>query len=161
MNDITPTENEAQITFGYLVMTFIIWIYNLRISFPNEEIFLAFMDITACFRWPRINPDLVGAFGFLIGSYYFAANAMVFGSVASASSWEPFRRAIECLAAVYFANKSLAIKHKYQLDMIRQTDKPGLDVAFTKAEGCAKNKGIMDSSGAPKPTPHFIYVDDD
>jgi len=91
MNDITPTENEAQITFGYVFMAFMIWIYNLRISFPDEEILLAFMDITACFRWPRINPDLVGAFGFLIGAYYFAANAMVFGSVASASSWEPFR----------------------------------------------------------------------
>ena len=113
MNDITPTENEAQITFGYVFMAFMIWIYNLRISFPDEEVLLAFMDITACFRLPRINPDLVGAFGFLTGAYYFAANAMVFGSVASASSWEPFRRAIECLAAVYFANKSLAIKHKY------------------------------------------------
>ena len=161
MNDITPTENEAQITFGYVFMAFMIWIYNLRISFPDEEILLAFMDITACFRWPRINPDLVGAFGFLIGAYYFAANAMVFGSVASASSWEPFRRAIECLAAVYFANKSLAIKHKYWLDMIRWADEPGPEVAFTKAKACTKNKGILDSSGTPKPTPHFIYVDDD
>ena len=54
----------------------------------------------------------------IIGAYYFAANAMVFGSVASASSWEPFRQAIECLAAVYFGNKSLAIKHEYWLDMV-------------------------------------------
>ena len=30
------------------------------------------MDITACFRWPHINLDLVGAFGFLIGVAIFA-----------------------------------------------------------------------------------------
>ena len=66
MNDSTPTDNEAQITFVYVFMAFIVWIYNLRISFPNEEILLTFMDITDCFRWPRINPDLVGAYEFLI-----------------------------------------------------------------------------------------------
>ena len=90
MNNSTPTDNEAQITFDYVFMAFIVWIYNLCISSPNEEILLAFMDITACFRWPCINLDLVGAFGFLIGAYYFATNYMVFGSMARASSWEPF-----------------------------------------------------------------------
>ena len=90
MNDITPNKNEAPATFDYVFMAFIVWIYNLIITFPDKGILLAFMDITACFRWPRINPDLVGAFGFLIGAYYFAANAMVFGSVASAPGREPF-----------------------------------------------------------------------
>ena len=94
MNEITPTDNEAKITFGYIFMAFITWIYNLCITHPNEDILLTFLDIMACFRWPRRNPDLVGAFGFLVGKLNFAANAMVFGSVASASSWEPFRRAI-------------------------------------------------------------------
>ena len=91
MNDVTPTEQEADITFGYIFMSFMIWIYNLRITFPDEDILLVYLDITACFRWPRGNPDLVGAFGFLIPSMaiYFAANAMVFGSMGSASSWEP------------------------------------------------------------------------
>jgi len=107
MNDITPTDNEAQITFGYVCIAFIVWIHNLRISFPNEEILFTLMDITACFIWPRINPDLVGAFGFLIGAYYFAGNAKVFGSAASASSWEPFWRAIEFLAAEFISPISL------------------------------------------------------
>ena len=161
MNEITPTANEAEITFGYIFMAFIVWIYNLRITYPNEDILLAFLDITACFRWPRINPDLVGAFGFLVGALYFAANAMVFGSVASASSWEPFRRAIQCLALTYFANKSLVVKHKYWLDMIKWADEPKPGVCFTPAKACPLNKGIMDPTGTPRHTPHFIYVDDD
>ena len=95
MNDITPTSSEPEITFGSVYMEFVTWIWNMRISYPSEDIFLAFIDISSCFRWPRIFPCLVGAFGFIIGPLFYAANAMVFGSVASASSWEPFRRAIE------------------------------------------------------------------
>ena len=45
--------------------------------------------------------------------------------------------------------------------MIQWADKLELDVTFTQAKGCTKNKGIMDSLGAPKSTPSFIYVDDD
>ena len=160
MNDITPTENEAPITFGYILMTFMIWLYNLRITFPNEEILLAFMDITACFRWPRINPDLVGAFGFVVGSLYFAANAMVFGSVASASSWEPFRRVIELLAVAFFAKKSLVDKHRDLLDMIQWDEAPPANTIFTHAAPCRLNKGIEDEAGNLRSTPHFIWVDD-
>ena len=30
-------------------------------------------------------PDLVGAFGFIIGPFFYAANAMMFGSIALAT----------------------------------------------------------------------------
>ena len=162
MNDVTPTEQEADITFGYIFMSFMIWIYNLRITFPDEDILLAYLDITACFRWPRVNPDLVGAFGFLIPSMaiYFAANAMVFGSVASASSWKPFRRVIQAAATAYFANKSLKLKHKPFLDMIRWSPVAPEGTRFVQATACSQNKGIRDEEGNLKPTPHHIYVDD-
>ena len=77
MNKVVPTENEADITFGYVYMTFFIWIYNLRILFPDEEILLAFIDILSCFCWPRIFPCLVEAFGFVIGPIFYATNAMI------------------------------------------------------------------------------------
>jgi len=86
MNQITPTENEAAVTFGYVYMAFCIWIWNLRISYPNIEILLAFIDISSCFCWPRIFPCLAAAFGFIIGPLFYAANAMVFGSIVSSSS---------------------------------------------------------------------------
>ena len=50
MNEVTPTSNDAEMTFGYIFMAFIIWIYNLQITYLNEDILLAFMDITTCFR---------------------------------------------------------------------------------------------------------------
>ena len=118
MNEHTPTENEPNITFGLVILSFCTWLWNLRISFPEEKIWLAFIDISACFHYPRIVADLCGAFGYVIGPWFFAANAMVFGSVASASSWEPFRRAIAALATACFVRPWLVKKHKELLDLI-------------------------------------------
>ena len=39
MNEITPITNKVDITFGYVYMAFCIWLYNVRSSFPPEDIF--------------------------------------------------------------------------------------------------------------------------
>ena len=54
LNQVTRTENEAQITFGRTKILFLTDIYNTRISFPNVPILLATADIKACFRYTRI-----------------------------------------------------------------------------------------------------------
>jgi hypothetical protein len=109
LNDVTTTKFEANITFGMAKLKLLQQIYNWRVSHPTSIIYLALVDITACFRFPRIHPDLTGAFGFMAEGLYFLATSMVFGSTASASSWEPFRRAI----------KSLIIDYSTRLDLIR------------------------------------------
>ena len=86
MKEVTPIEKEAPITFGRVCLAFCIWIWNLRISYPAEDIVLAFIDILSCFCWTRITPDLVEAFGFVVGTVFFTANAMVFGCTTLVSS---------------------------------------------------------------------------
>jgi hypothetical protein len=85
MNQVTPP-----VMFGLVKIQLYINIYNTRVSHPNDVILLGMADIKACFCFPRIHPDLTGAFGFMAGGYYNLATAMVFGSTTSASSWEPF-----------------------------------------------------------------------
>ena len=160
MNEVTPTDREPEITFGHMYMAFIVWIWRLRISYPNEEILLAFLDISSCFRFPRIFADLVGAFGFVIGPWFFAPNAMVFGSVTSASSWEPFRRAIMGIALAGFFTACLVKKHKALLAMVRWAPPPPPDTRFIQAQECSRNRSIVNRDGSTEPTPHHIYVDD-
>ena len=93
--DMTIMDDEALITFGNVKMQFLTDIWNTRISNPGAILLLAKADIKACYRYPRVSPDLTGAFNFLAVGYYFLATAMVFGLTASCSSWEPFQRAIE------------------------------------------------------------------
>jgi len=90
MNQVTPVNHEAPITFGHVKIQLYINIYNTCISHPYVVILLGMADIKACFCFLRIHPDLTGAFGFMAGGFYNLATAMVFGSTTSASSWEPF-----------------------------------------------------------------------
>ena len=112
MNDITPIHKESPITFGSTKIDHMVRLYNLRITYPQEEIVMAAPDIKACFRFPRMHPDLAGSFSFVVGSIFFLATAMVFGLVVSESSWEPFRRAIMAMTHVYFGKKGLEVTHK-------------------------------------------------
>jgi hypothetical protein len=90
LNHVTPTDNKATIDFGTAKTKLLTNIYNWRISFPDEVIYLALANITACFCFPRISADTAGAFGFLAEAFYFVSSSHVFGSNNSASSWEAF-----------------------------------------------------------------------
>jgi len=159
---VTPMELEMEIIFGAAFTDVCIWIWNLRISYPDEDIFLAFLDISSCFRFPRIFPDLVGAFGFIVGPMFYAANAGVFGSVASASSWEPSRVAIVALAAAFFFFPDLVAKHDWLRQKLRWSDASsplGSTTMIVRARPCTRHKGVFDSAGCRTPTKHNIYVD--
>jgi len=154
MNQVTPVNRKAPITFGHEKIQLYIDIYNTRISHPYVIILLGMADIKACFRFPRIHPDLTGAVGFMAGGFYNLATAMVFGSTTSASSWEPFRRGIEALFVAYADRPDLVIKHKYYLDMISWAEEDPT-TKITPAFPCAINKGTLDDR-----LPARIYVND-
>lgn len=160
LNEITTTEFEAAITFGTTKIKLYTFIYNLRITYPDEVILLATADIKACFRYPRIAADLVGAFAFLAQNLLFLANSQVFGSNTSCPSWEPFRRAIEIMSAIYYDKEGLVEKHKQLLDMLTWEVNPVPKEGLTKAIKCEINQGVLDSNGREKPPPTYIYVDD-
>ena len=68
---------------------------------------------------------------------------MVFGSIASAFSWEPFCRAIKAMSVVYANRPDLVLKHQKYLDMIQwATIDPS--AKLTKAIPCSINKGGLD-----------------
>jgi hypothetical protein len=159
MNLITPTINEAPITFGHVKMQMYIDICNTCISYPKSTILLAAADIKACFRFAHLHADLTGAFGFFAGGYYNLATAMVFGSTASTSSWEPFRWAIEALSILYLNQPELVKKHHKYLTMLSWAT---VDDTVDISPVCSGeiNSGIMDESGNPILLPARIYVDD-
>ncbi len=104
MNEATPIDRETSVMFGLVFLNFYTWIWNTRISYPDKDIYLAFIDILSCFRFPRVFPDLIGAFGFLIGALYFSSNTMIFDSTVSASSCEKFWVANTAIVISYYFN---------------------------------------------------------
>ncbi len=158
MNHVTPITCEAPITFGHVKIQLYVDIYNTHVSYPKFIILLAIADVKACFRFPCIQADLTSAFGFLAGSYFNLATAMVFGSTAFASSWEPFQHAIQALSVVYMHCHDLIKKHRKFLDIISwATQDPAPNLA--RAIPCSINTVVLDNQGYKVPLPARIYVD--
>jgi hypothetical protein len=156
LNHVTTTDHKANIDFGRAKMNLFINIYNWRISYPDETIYLALADITACFRFPRISANITGAFGFMAEGYYFLSTGHVFGSNTSASSWEPPWQAIQSMIPIYLQQDDLVAKHKTLLDTLKR-EIPALDNVWpVRAFKCELNKGILDND----PLTANIYVDD-
>jgi hypothetical protein len=162
LNLETTTENEAVIDFGKTKRNLLTNIYNWQISYPRERVFLALTDITACFRFQWLAADVTGAFGFLTEYLYFTSTSLVFGSNTSASSWEPFRRAIQtAMITVFFPRrKELAKKHEQLLDELLWSNDVEPSDDLTRAFPCKINTGVLDESGNLKPMTASIYVDD-
>jgi hypothetical protein len=77
INEVTPMDFEASITFGHTKMKFLADIYRARVTCPGEAILLAMSDIKACFWFAKPHPDLAGAFSFNAEHFYFLATYLV------------------------------------------------------------------------------------
>ena len=158
LNDMMTTEFEANITFGVAKLKLLQRIYNLRVSHPNCKIYLALVDIAACFYFPGVHADLTGAFAFMAEKMYFLATRKVFESTALASSWEPFQQAIEELIIKYFTRPNLISTHKHLLDMLKWEDEDTIDIDnLARGIACPLNHGIPELDGSLKA---YIHVDD-
>jgi hypothetical protein len=111
-------------------MKFLTSIYNWRISYPDKTIYIALVDITASFCFPRILADITGAFGFVADDLFFLATSHVFRSNTSTSSWEPLWQSIKALIPMYTNNSSLVEKHTELLSMIKW-DKSNINIPKT------------------------------
>jgi hypothetical protein len=161
LNEQTSTEFEAIVDFGTAKMRLLISIYNWRISFPKETIYVALADVTACFRVHRIAADLTGAFGFVADGMYFVVNSHVFGSNTSCSSWEPFRQAIQVLMRIYLEQTDLIKNHAELLSLLKWDDLVlAASQSMPPAVPCTLNQGVLNHNGNVIATNGNIYVDD-
>jgi hypothetical protein len=157
LSEFTCTEFEANVDFGHAKMNLLCRIYNWRVSYLREIIFLALADITACFRFPRIHADLTGAFGFSAKQLFFFGNKYGIWLKSYASSWEPFRKAIQSLIPIFSMRNDLIAKHNSLLNMLVWLDNNTLVSTLVQSFGCPIDPGIPDQHS---PLKAYIYVDD-
>jgi hypothetical protein len=159
LNHQTSTDREAVIDFGKAKTNLFSNIYNWWVSYPKEIIHLALADITACFRFPRISANVMGAFGYVAEGLYFISTSHVFGSNTLASSWEALWRAIQKMITVLSTNKDLVNKHRELLDLLKWQEAP-TETELVQAFSCDINPGIKEEPGIITLLSANIYVDD-
>jgi hypothetical protein len=91
INDWAVLEEEPELRFPGSFLRFLIYLWNLRASFPEEEIFLGDNDISGAFRLVKYHPELVSLHGYTVNDRYLGfATGGTFGDSPSPANFEPF-----------------------------------------------------------------------
>ena len=100
-NSLIDLSKEPTITFAHVWHDHLVHIYNLRISFPDTELYIAEDDVAGAFCQPKYHPNIISANAFNIGHYLFVPTGKTFGDWDSPSNWEPIAHACQALSEEY------------------------------------------------------------
>jgi len=160
-NDWTHSSDEPPIYYGSALVRHLQRIWNLRITYPDDIIYLWDDDVAGAFRLIKYNPHVATAFASIINSRLWIPVGQVFGGNTSAQNFEGIARAREILSE-HLSHPSFSFliqKHRNILDLIK-FDTPPDTTTFVKAAPCSVHKGVLDTAGHPTNTPHNMFVDD-
>jgi len=154
---------ELPLLYGNTMIRHLTRIYNLRISYPTEIIYLFDDDIAAAFRHVKYNLFVAGAFSYVANDTLIIPTSQTFGSNSSPSNFECIAHARAWLSTSLSNSTQchLLDKHKKYLDMViwglpKDTDPTCITTTCIKDD---INKGVL-RDGIPPNTPHYTYVDD-
>lgn len=154
-------DDEPEIIFGGAWQKFLTWIYNLRISYPDLEIYLFDDDVTAAFRQPKYHPNVISAKAYRIGKYLFVPTGLTFGDCSSPPSFEPFARAHMALSTHLSRNLEPIPEYPEYMDKVQFAPPPPAGTIFAQARADKFNPGVIfPSDGSSPAVPFPMHVED-
>jgi hypothetical protein len=79
INDWTHKDNEPELTFAGAELGFMIWLYNLRITYPDLEIYNADDNVSGAFRLMKYHPNCMAMHTFIQGFFGVVNTGGTFG----------------------------------------------------------------------------------
>ena len=120
VNDMTHPSNEPQIHFQKAMPNHLRRIWNLRITYPHEDILLWDDDATGAFRQVKLHLDIASTYTFVIEQLLFIPTGQTFGGNTCPPNWEPIARVRMVLAEWLSRDPSLVTKfRKDHLDKVQ------------------------------------------
>jgi hypothetical protein len=162
INDWTSKDNEPPISFPTAFEEFAEFLWNLRISYPNEEIYLGDDDICGFFRHGKYNPQLVAMHSFVLRDSLFMHTSQTFGDCTSVHNSEPMAQARKQRAQFLWYKSNTVQKAKPYLPEITLSPSPTKEesATFAQASPDKKHVGVFDNVGNRLPPPFQHYIDD-
>ena len=147
---------ETKIVYGDAFDRHLICIWNLRLTHPNEEIYMFDDDAKEVFRHPKYHSGVVSTCPFRISSVLMIPLGNTFGSIVSPHDWEPFDRGRVHLVEALSHRHDLYAKYKHINDRVEFSSPPTGATIFVKATPASLNTGVQDLFR----TTYIIFVDD-
>ena len=161
INDWTTKKTEPPLYFPGSFMRFLIWVYNLRITYPELRILLGDDDMTNAFRWIKNNPSIVAMCGFMANGYLGFSTGQNFGNCFSPAGFEqPAKARQEQAEYIWEHEPAITLERaKEHTDrMVFEENKSSQP--FVQASRDAINTGVLNSDGSRKPPQFPMQVDD-
>ena len=164
LNDVTRASDELPVAYGTAFVRHLRQIFNLRISFPAEDILLWDDDVKGAFRLAKYHPDVAAAFSFAFGEHLFVPVGNTFGSNTSPQTFDVVAAARSRLAH-FLAGASRRGIHpstSFSIEdrIVFPAPPPAVSGLFTPAVADDRNPGVPVFMGTAPPAPHNMFVDD-
>lgn len=159
INDWTSKDNEPAVTFADSVMICLTWIWNLRITYPNKEIYPLDDDVSGAFRHNKHNLFLVAMHAFVILGMLFLNTGSTFGGNTSPGNWDIVSQARRILARFLWAQGNIIQRAAKYLPILNLVEPPPGTI-FAQASADALNQGVLNPDGSRQPPPYPHHVDD-
>ena len=156
INMMLNHQTEPKIMYGFTFQNHLQHLWNMRISYPNEDILLFDDDVKGAFRQCKYHPNVASAFSFIIEKLLYIPLGGTFGSIVSPADFEPIARARTHLAEYLSSRRDLVSKYKDIIDKVKFSESPSKDTTFSQAYTDTKNKGITNRNK----TKYNMFVDD-
>ena len=144
VNMILDRITEHMIVYGDAFDRYLIRIWNLCLTHPDEEIYLFDDDAKGAFRYRKYHSDVASAFAFSISSFLMIPLGNVYDSIVSPQDWEPFARARTHLAEALSRRRDLYAKYRHIIDRVEFSSPPTGATIFVKATPNTLNTGVQD-----------------
>jgi hypothetical protein len=162
INDWTDKANEPPLTFASAEMEFMTWVFNLRITYPREEIYLADDDISGAFRLVRYHPNLMAMHSYIQGPYGVVNTGGTFGDNTTPSNFDLIGLCRRGLAwCKWFEPRDHSLILPYLPPLQLAPEPTSTEIAlFRPADADSINTGVLDADGNRKAPPFNMHVDD-
>jgi hypothetical protein len=162
INDCANQAPEWGISYGDAFERHLVGIYNLRIEYPDEPIFLWDDDAQSAFRVVKFHPDCIGAFCYLTDDFMVASTGQVFGFISCPSNWMIVAdaRAKRAEFRQQPENHHL-LTPPYPLEStVRFGPSNASSVTLVPAQRDSLNQGLVGLDGHRREARHSTFVDD-
>lgn len=160
INDWVDNKNEPEIHFPKSFNHFCVWIYNLRISYPDQDIYLVDDDVSGAFRHCKYNPNLVALHACILFGFIFLSTGQTFGDIPGPSNFEPIARARQQYAQyLWYKPDTLLLAAQYMPELQFQPQPTDLTIFFPSTPD-ALNMGVFNRDGSRRAPTYDHHVDD-
>lgn len=159
INDHTNLDNEPEIIFALSFVMFLTWVWNLRITYPDIEIYLGDDDVSGAFRRIKYNPNLVALHACILLGLLFLMTGQTFGDRASPANWETIAKTRQQYARYLWTQDDTIEKGKTLIPELLFAPVDS-NYQYPKIYPDSLNTGVMNSDGTRQPPPYPHHVDD-